>query len=106
MSLICFVFTGSPTRSGTIWVLDGITGSLASANACLSIDAEAWCASRSTDDHLRRRTLATSPATNPRDRAARKMMPSPEHPEPTLHAEHVATPPPTIPIHHATRGRP
>src|SRR3546814_10262529 len=64
MSLICFVFTGSPTRSGTIWVLDGITGSLASANDCLSIAAEACCASRSTADDLRWRTLASAPATN------------------------------------------
>src|SRR3546814_8375034 len=68
MSLICFVFTGSPTRSGTIWVLDGITGSLASANDCLSIAAEACCASRSTADDLRWRTLASAPATNTGER--------------------------------------
>src|SRR3546814_11957281 len=64
MSLICFVFTGSPTRSGTIWVLDGITGSLASANDCLSIAAEACCASRSTADDLSWRTIASAPAAN------------------------------------------
>ena len=64
MSLIFFARTGSPTISGTMCVVESITGSPASRNWRLSSAAAACCASRSTELALRWRTAASTPATS------------------------------------------
>ena len=58
-----------------MWVVDGITGKLASAKMRFSIAAPACCASRSAEDCLRCRTLAS---------AALPLMPSVTHIVPLL----------------------
>jgi len=58
MSLILFALIGQPTISGTMCVVEGMTGSLASVKIAFSFAALACWPSRSVADCLRCRTLA------------------------------------------------
>jgi hypothetical protein len=64
MSLIFLARTGSPTISGTMCVVESITGRPASRKQRLSVAAEACCASRSAELALRCFTAASTPATS------------------------------------------
>ena len=75
MSLIRFALTGSPTISGTMWVIDGITGRPAASKICFSRSAAICCAKRSSDDAFKCRTLASAPATTTGDSDVVKMKP-------------------------------
>ena len=76
MSLIFLALTGSPTISGTIWVVDGITGSRASANIAFSMRRGCLLAPRARPiEALRWRTLASAPATSTGDSEVVKMKP-------------------------------
>ena len=74
-SLIFFAFTGSPTITGTMCVSPSITGSPASTIIAFSRAAAACWPSRSAEDALRWRTLASTPATSTGESEVVKMNP-------------------------------
>ena len=65
----------APTSSGTIWVWLAITGRPALLKLALSIAAAACWASRSFEEALRWRTLASAPATSTGESEVVKMNP-------------------------------
>ena len=75
MSLIRLALTGSPTSSGTIWVIDGITGRPACSKICLQLRSRGLLRLALLDDDFEVRTLARRPATSTGDSEVVKMKP-------------------------------
>src|SRR5260221_3003423 len=74
-SLACLQRSALPTRSGTIWVSDGMTGRPAAVSAALVWVTARCCASRSAEDAFRWRIEVTAAAAMAGGSAVVKMKP-------------------------------
>src|SRR3990167_3457816 len=77
-SLACLHSAASPTDTGTMCVVDGITGRLAAARRRFSVAARSWWRTRSSGRLLTWRTLASAAAAMAGGSDVVKMKPEPQ----------------------------